>query len=89
MSEARTDRAHYRFTVKEYAGGTPWIMLELQREPDLPVLKDGFLGLDLRPGTSYEEAKRIADLLNDNIESVAATTSSPFLRAHFSRLQVR
>src|ERR1700730_905992 len=54
-TSSKTERAQYRFTVKEYAAGTPWIMFELLRSPDLPVLGDGFLGMDLRPGTSYEE----------------------------------
>jgi hypothetical protein len=74
MTESKTDRADYRFTVKEYGDGTPWIMFELRRAPDLPVLGDGFLGLDLRPGTSFEEAKRVASFLNDHVECVAATS---------------
>jgi hypothetical protein len=73
-TSSKTERAQYRFTVKEYAAGTPWIMFELLRSPDLPVLGDGFLGMDLRPGTSYEEAKTVASFLDERIECVAATT---------------
>lgn len=74
MADSKTDRAYYRFTVKEYVSGTPWIMFELLHGPNLPMLKDGFLGLDLRSGTSYEEANVIANFLNDHVECVAATT---------------
>jgi hypothetical protein len=74
MSDATTARADYLFKVSEYADGTPWIFLELRREPNLPVLGDGFLGMGLRPGTSLEEAKRIAHFLNENITHMSATT---------------
>jgi hypothetical protein len=29
--------------------------------------------MDLQPGTSYKEAEKIADFLNDNIENVTTT----------------
>lgn len=72
-TSSKTDRARYRFTVKEYSDGTAWIALEPLRS-NLPLLGDGFLGMDLPPGTSYEEAKRVASFLNDHIECVTATT---------------
>jgi hypothetical protein len=71
---SKTDRADYLFKVSEHSDGTPWIFLELRRSPNLPVLGDGFLGLDLRPGISFEEAKRIAAFLNEHIDCVSATT---------------
>ncbi len=74
-STASTDRADYLFAVKEGADGTPWIMLEPRRQ-DLEVLRPrrSFLGLDLNPGTSLEEAGKIADYLNHRIRSVACTS---------------
>jgi hypothetical protein len=67
-----TERARYVFTVKEYNGGQPWIRLENSRE-DLTPLKEGFLGLDLLEGTSYEEARNIAKYLNSQIANVTYT----------------
>jgi hypothetical protein len=78
MSETgSTDRADYLFSVKEYADGTPWIMLE-PRRGDLKVLKPqrSFLGFDLHPGTSLEEARKIADYFNRHVPTVTCTSSS-------------
>ena len=77
MTTADTKRAEYRFRVKEYGDGTPWIYLELVREPDLPTIAPGFLGLDLKEGTSYEEAKEIARFLNERITTVSHTYFIP------------
>ena len=47
-------------------------MLE-PRYGNLPILENGFLGLDLRPGTSLEEARELAKLLNQRVHIVAHT----------------
>ena len=67
-----TERAHYVFTVKEYNASQRWIRLENSRE-DLTPLKEGFLGLDLPEGTSYQEAREIARYLNEKIANVTWT----------------
>jgi hypothetical protein len=59
--------------VKEYGEGKPWIFLELAKEPDLPSITPGFLGFDLKDGTTYEQATEIATFLNDNITAVSHT----------------
>ncbi len=70
---ATTKRAKYRFTVKEFAEGTPWIMLEpLQKGIELP--NDGFLGFDLPEGTDFNKAKEIAEYLNRNLSTLSLTT---------------
>jgi len=67
-----TDRVRFIFRTKEYASGTPWIVLEpLQK--DLDVLCNGFLGLDLPEGTTLKRAEEIAEFLNENITSVSYT----------------
>lgn len=63
------ERAKFRFTVKEFGDGTPWIMFERYSEK-LKVLENGFLGLDLPEGTTYEKAVKIAEFLNENIDRV-------------------
>lgn len=74
MTDSTTDRAEYYFKVSEYADGTPWIYFELRRPPNLPMVSNGFLGMDLPAGTSYKEAEKIADFLNENIKCVTATS---------------
>jgi hypothetical protein len=73
MLESRTERARYAFVVKEFERGTPWLALEAI-DKVLPVLSKGFIGFDLRPGTTVNEAKRFADLLNDTITTTSYTT---------------
>jgi hypothetical protein len=68
-----TDRARHSFTVKEFGDGTPWIMLELLDGQELPVLRRGFLGLDLKEGTTYDQAKALAATLNESVISTSYT----------------
>ncbi len=78
MSEDEsTDRAEYRFSVKEYRDGAPWIALEPMRD-GLELLKPqrSFLGFDLPPGTSLEEARKIVDYFNGHVRTVTCTSFS-------------
>lgn len=70
-----TTRADYLFKVSEYADGTPWISTESLRGP-LPVIENGLLGFDLPEGTTFEQAKSIANWLNDSIGAICYTDFS-------------
>jgi hypothetical protein len=70
-----TDRARHIVVVKEYGDGVPWLMLELLEGEELPVLRRGFLGLDLRQGTTYEEAQALANSLNELLAYTTYTHS--------------
>ena len=72
MSYATTERTTCTFTVKEYAGGVPFIMLELYA-PGLKAFGDGFLSLELAEGVSMDEAKILVQQLNDQVEQVSFT----------------
>jgi hypothetical protein len=63
------------FAVKEFADGTPWIVLE-RRGHGLDIIGDGFIGFDLREGTSLQEAEKLAEFLRQNIRSVSYTSFS-------------
>ena len=63
-------RSNVRFTVKEYASGKPWILVE-QLRGNLELT--GSLGLDLRDGTTYDLARDIARYLNDHIAAISHT----------------
>jgi hypothetical protein len=72
--ERRTDgnrKRPYRFTVKENAQGTFFPVAE----PAGDALKGlhGLLGLHLEERTTFEEAIRIADLMNTKITSLTLT----------------
>jgi hypothetical protein len=71
-TNAKTDYSAFTFTVKEFGDGTPWIMCE-EYQPGLPVLKDGYLGLRLREGTTIEQAQEIAEYLRDHVAGVSHT----------------
>lgn len=71
---AKTYRAEYVFTVKEYADGTPWIALEQLSENSVPLPDEAFLGFDLPKGTSYEKAKEIARYMRKNLDKLTMTT---------------
>ena len=73
MTQSKTERARYVFTVKEFGDGTPWIMLEGSGK-GLEVLGDGFIGLDLKEGTTLKEAEALAATLRQSIATVAYTS---------------
>ena len=72
-TKAKTDHMQCIFAVKEYDDGTPWIMVEPRRTPNNSLLKNGFIGLTLCPGISFEQAKEIARELNENFEGISHT----------------
>ena len=71
MSE--TTRSRFRFIVKEHGDKAPWLMLEPLNPRLLPELGEGFFGFDMKPGVSHEQAKKLAALLYDLVESMTFT----------------
>ena len=47
-----TQRARTSFTVEEFPSGEPWIYFERVTEDGLKILGNGFLGFDLKRGTT-------------------------------------
>jgi len=76
MTQSKTERATYVFAVKEFGDGEPWIMLERSGK-GLDVLGNGFVGLELREGTSLKEAEALADTLRRNVSALAYTKFLP------------
>ncbi len=75
MTNVTTDRAQFVFKVTEYGDEehTPWIMTE-PRTANLKILgKGGFIGFDLRPGTTFEQARQVAEYLDRHIECITCT----------------
>jgi hypothetical protein len=71
---AKTTRTAHRFHLKEDASGQPWLVSELLMgdEPG----GSGFVGLDLAPGTTMQQA-----------EDLARTMNRLIIRASFTRFQ--
>ena len=59
------------FVAKQGASG-PWIVCEPLVE-NLSILERGLLGFDLKPGTTPQEAERLAGQLNEAIAAVSYT----------------
>jgi hypothetical protein len=65
-----TFRGQYRFTVKESSNGSPWVAAE----PAGETIRDlGNLGFDLEAGTTMEDARALANLMNARISAVSVT----------------
>ena len=69
---AKTERAAYRATVKEGNSGVPFLMFE-PMAGNLPFLSDAFVALELRPGTTLDEAQELARQLHLRVEGLAIT----------------
>ena len=63
-----TECVGIRFAVKEHVGGEPWIALE--GADAVNALARTVLGLKLTPGTTIEEAERIAKELQKQISGL-------------------
>jgi len=73
MEKASTARSKSYFRAVEHSDGAPWIICEPQG-PQIPALSNGFIGFDLRPGTSLREAEALADMLRRMVTDVSVTT---------------
>lgn len=66
-----TERASIQHTVKEHAGGEPWIALEGAEA--IHGLARTVLELELAHGTALKEAERFAEELQRKVSSLAMT----------------
>jgi len=65
MTEPNTHRSNCRFLVQD-SGGKPVVVVQLFQDT-IPMLKDLTIGFDLLGGTQPQQAKRIAELLNEQV----------------------
>jgi len=78
MVESETHKARYMFKGKEGMNRDAWIAFE-PWDKDLPMLQESggkhnaFLGFDLKEGTTYEQAREVAQYLNDHVAEVKCT----------------
>lgn len=72
MTRARSEHGEFKFTVKEFADGTPYLAAEPMRSA-MTLFDEAQMFFQLRPGTDIEEAHRIAKYLNQHISTVGIT----------------
>jgi len=73
MAEKKTDRSACRFTVQQAKDGTPFIAVQLYRDT-IPVLREVSFGFDLLRGTRVEDAKKLSEMLNEQVLDMFVTT---------------
>jgi predicted transcriptional regulator len=69
---AKTERAAYRAAVKAYADGTPFLAFEPMSE-NMEFLDGALAALELKQGTTPEEAREVADVLDRFVVGLAVT----------------
>jgi hypothetical protein len=72
-SKARSEAGHYRYTVKERADGTPWLVAEPSEGRIAMLEGDAFIGFDLFPGTTLNQAYAIAEFMNRHLATMNMT----------------
>jgi hypothetical protein len=61
-----TQRSNCRFTVEKATDGKHVIALRLYQDT-IPMLKEVSIGFDLLGGTRIEQAKKLAEMLNEHV----------------------
>ena len=72
MAEKKTDRCACRFTVQQAKDGKPCLAVHLYRDT-IPVLRELSFGFDLLRGTQVEDAKKLAEMLNEHVLDMFVT----------------
>jgi hypothetical protein len=76
MSDPKTERSSCRFAVRQSADGKAVVIVELLHET-IPSLKGTTIGFGLLGGTSLNQVKKIADLLNEYVLELFVTMPKP------------
>ena len=74
MAEKKTERSNCRFMVQETSDGKPVIVMQLYQET-IPLLNKAVIGFDLLGGTRREQAKKLAELLNEHVLDLFVTAT--------------
>jgi hypothetical protein len=75
MAETKTERSNCRFTAQLASDGKPVLVVQLFQDT-IPVLKQVLFGFDLLGGTRLEDAKKLAETLNEHVLDLFVTTTS-------------
>jgi hypothetical protein len=64
--EKKTERSNCHFAVQQASDGKPIIVVQLYQDA-IPTLSGVLLGFDLLGGTQLEQAKELAEMLNERV----------------------
>ena len=68
-----TERSDVVFELKEFADGTPWLMVNFYA-PGLTCIKgNDFLALEFRDGVTFEQAKEFRTQLHKMVKGMSFT----------------
>jgi hypothetical protein len=74
MPEPKTERSNCRFQVQQMPDGKSLIIVRLYQDT-IPLLQRAVIGFDLLGGTQAEQAKKLAELLNEHVLDVFVTVT--------------
>jgi hypothetical protein len=74
MPHTKTERSNCRFLVQQSSDGKMVVVVQLLHET-IPALKSAVVGFDLLGGTRVEQAKKLADLLNEYVLDLFVTAA--------------
>ena len=74
MSQTKTDRSNCQFRVQQTPDGKSVVTVQLLHDT-IPSLYHATVGFDLLSGTRIEQAKKLADLLNEYVLDVFVTVA--------------
>ena len=73
MQKTKTERSNCRFVVQQAGNGKPVLVVQCFQQT-IPMLKEVTLGFDLLGGTRTEEAKKLVEVLNEQVLDIFVTT---------------
>jgi hypothetical protein len=72
MAETKTERGNCRFTVQQ-SDGKPVVVVQLFQDT-IPILNGVLFGFDLLGGMRVEDAKKLAEMLNEHVLDLFVTS---------------
>jgi hypothetical protein len=75
MADKKTQRSHCRFTIQQASDGQPFLGVQLYQDT-IPMLRGALLGFELLRGTRIEEAKKLAEMLNEHVLGMFVMTNN-------------
>jgi hypothetical protein len=74
MSQTITERSNCQFVVQQAPDGKVMVLVQLLHQT-IPSLRNSVVGFDLLGGTRMEQARKVADLLNEYVLGVFVTAT--------------
>jgi hypothetical protein len=69
MPEPKIQRSNCRFLVQESGDGKPVVIMQLFQDT-IPIFQNTTIGFDLLGGLQAQQAKKVAELLNEHVLDV-------------------